>query len=106
MGYSCLCGTGNHCDNHCQVPAEAQHQNTLAIRLRRYFPIVLALTTLCAGAWIEREALLRGAADVWIVSDPITPADAVVVLGGGIDLEAIRSGQSLRKRSGKKGAAF
>lgn len=40
---------------------------------------------LCAGAWIEREALLRGAADLWIVSDPITPADAVVVLGGGTD---------------------
>ena len=47
---------------------------------------MLILATLCAGAWIEREALLRGAADLWIVSDPITPADAVVVLGGGIDV--------------------
>ena len=46
---------------------------------------MFVLATLCAGAWIEREALLRGAADLWIVSDPITSADAVVVLGGGID---------------------
>jgi uncharacterized SAM-binding protein YcdF (DUF218 family) len=45
---------------------------------------VFVLAALCAGAWIERETLLRGAADLWIVSDPITPADAVVVLGGGI----------------------
>jgi uncharacterized SAM-binding protein YcdF (DUF218 family) len=56
-----------------------------AIRLPRCFLILLVLATLSAGAWIEREALLRGAADVWIVSDPITPADAVVVLGGGLD---------------------
>jgi uncharacterized SAM-binding protein YcdF (DUF218 family) len=47
---------------------------------------VLVLATLCAAAWIEREALLRGAADLWIVSDPVTPADAVVVLGGGVDV--------------------
>jgi hypothetical protein len=55
-------------------------------RWRRCFAIGLALASLCAAAWIEREALLRGAADLWIVSDPVTPADAVVVLGGGIDM--------------------
>jgi uncharacterized SAM-binding protein YcdF (DUF218 family) len=57
-----------------------------AARWRHCFAIVLVLVTLCGGAWIEREALLRGAANLWIVSDPITPADAVVVLGGGIDI--------------------
>jgi uncharacterized SAM-binding protein YcdF (DUF218 family) len=56
-----------------------------ATGLRRRFATVLLLASLCAGAWIEREALLRGAADLWIVSDPITAADAVVVLGGGIE---------------------
>jgi uncharacterized SAM-binding protein YcdF (DUF218 family) len=55
-------------------------------RWHRYFAIVFVLITLSAGAWIEREALLRGSADLWIVSDPITPADAVVVLGGGLDV--------------------
>ena len=57
-----------------------------ATRWRRCFAIMLVLASLCAGAWIEREVLLRGAAGLWIVSDPITPADAVVVLGGGIDI--------------------
>jgi hypothetical protein len=53
---------------------------------RRYLVFVFLLTTLGAGAWLERVALLRGAADLWVVSDPITPADAVVVLGGGADM--------------------
>ena len=69
---------------HSQVPAKTKRQGLLATRLRRYFAIVLVLATLCAGAWIEREGLLRSAAKLWIVSDPITPADAVVVLGGQI----------------------
>src|SRR5262249_50036177 len=32
--------------------------------------------------WLERESLLTEAADLWIVSDPLTHADAIVVLGG------------------------
>ena len=55
-------------------------------RLRRYLVFGLLLAALGAGAWFERIALLQGAADLWIVSDPITPADAVVVLGGGADV--------------------
>ena len=31
-----------------------------------------------------REPLLREAADLWIISDPISRADAIVVLGGGL----------------------
>ena len=52
--------------------------------LRRPLAIVVMLTLLFAGMWLERESLLRSAADLWIVSDPITPGDAVVVLGGGL----------------------
>jgi hypothetical protein len=36
-------------------------------------------------AWLERQPLLRNAADLWIISDPVTHADAAVVLGGGLD---------------------
>jgi hypothetical protein len=52
--------------------------------LRRPLTIVLMLTFLFVGMWHWRESLLRRAADLWIVSDPVTPADAVVVLGGGL----------------------
>ena len=55
-------------------------------RLRQFFVFALILTALGSGAWLERNALLQGAADLWVVSDPITPADAVVVLGGGADV--------------------
>jgi uncharacterized SAM-binding protein YcdF (DUF218 family) len=72
--------------NQSQVLARTAGQGARATRLRQYFAIVVVLATLCAGAWIERDALLRGSADLWVVSDPITPADAVVVLGGGIDM--------------------
>jgi uncharacterized SAM-binding protein YcdF (DUF218 family) len=36
------------------------------------------------GAWADREWLLRSTADLWIVSDPLGPADAVAVFGGGV----------------------
>jgi uncharacterized SAM-binding protein YcdF (DUF218 family) len=36
------------------------------------------------GAWADREWLLRSLADLWIVSDPLGPADAVAVFGGGL----------------------
>src|SRR5258708_4317123 len=71
--------------NQSQVLAATTGEGARAKRLRRYFAIVLVLITLCAGVWTEREVLLRSAADLWIVSDTITPADAVVVLGGGIN---------------------
>jgi uncharacterized SAM-binding protein YcdF (DUF218 family) len=68
------------------VSARREAQSAWAARFRHCFALALVLAILCAAAWIERETLLRGAADLWIVSDPITPADAVVVLGGGIDM--------------------
>ena len=62
--------------------------NCLAVELRalRYaLTIALLLVGLGAGAWLKREALLRGLTDLWIVSDPVTRGDAVVVLGGGLE---------------------
>jgi hypothetical protein len=59
---------------------------TWAHRLRQIFVFALLLAALGSGAWLGRNALLQGAADLWVVSDPIAPADAVVVLGGGADV--------------------
>src|SRR5438309_3931786 len=53
-------------------------------RLRRLTMILLLLVVSCAWAWIQRDSLLQGVADLWIVSDSVTHADAVVVLGGGL----------------------
>jgi uncharacterized SAM-binding protein YcdF (DUF218 family) len=65
--------------------------------LRRFLAIVLLLTGLGVGAWLEREAILQGSADLWIVSDPVTPGDAVVVLGGGLDLRPFVAADLYRK---------
>ena len=56
--------------------------------LRRRTVISLALLlvfgTVYTAGWINGEKLLRGAAMIWIDSDPEGPADAAIVLGGGI----------------------
>ena len=43
------------------------------------------LAALAVTAWYGRALLLRSAADFWIVSDPLAPADAVAVFGGGLE---------------------
>jgi uncharacterized SAM-binding protein YcdF (DUF218 family) len=40
------------------------------------------LASVAIAAWLGREPLLRCAASLWIVSDPVTRADAIVILGG------------------------
>ena len=65
--------------------------------LRRFLAIALLLTGLGVGAWLERAALLQGSADLWIVSDPVTPGDTVVVLGGGLDLRPFVAADLYRK---------
>jgi uncharacterized SAM-binding protein YcdF (DUF218 family) len=46
----------------------------------------LVLFGLGECAWVARAPLLRGLADVWVISDEVTHADAVAVLGGGLDV--------------------
>jgi hypothetical protein len=41
------------------------------------------LAAVGAVAWLGRDALARGLTDLWIVSDPLTPGDAIVLLGRG-----------------------
>jgi uncharacterized SAM-binding protein YcdF (DUF218 family) len=47
--------------------------------------------------WLERTTLLQGTADLWVISDPITPADAAVVLGGGYDVRPVAAAELYAK---------
>jgi uncharacterized SAM-binding protein YcdF (DUF218 family) len=53
--------------------------------LRHLGVAILVLLGLVGIAWFERVPLLRGAANLWIISDQATHADSVVVLGGGLE---------------------
>jgi uncharacterized SAM-binding protein YcdF (DUF218 family) len=46
--------------------------------------VLAGIAALGIGTWTSRQWLLRSAADLWIVSDPLGPADAVAVFGGGL----------------------
>jgi uncharacterized SAM-binding protein YcdF (DUF218 family) len=45
----------------------------------------LAIAGIGASMWFNHEVLLRYAAEQWVVSDDIHPADAIVILGGGVN---------------------
>jgi hypothetical protein len=51
---------------------------------RRLAIAMFVLAAVMAGGWLLREPVLVGAANLWIVSDPVSRADAIVVLGGGL----------------------
>jgi uncharacterized SAM-binding protein YcdF (DUF218 family) len=52
--------------------------------LRRPLIGMFVLATVVAGGWLLREPVFLGATDLWIVSDPVSRADAIVVLWGGL----------------------
>jgi uncharacterized SAM-binding protein YcdF (DUF218 family) len=54
-------------------------------RWQRFVWLALGLFGFAAGVWVGREPLLRGTAELWIVSDTIGPSDVVAVLGGGLE---------------------
>src|SRR5689334_20408445 len=60
----------------------------LMISPRRFKYLYITLASLlvlgCAGWW-WRAPLLRGVAHLWIVADAPAKADAIVILGGGLD---------------------
>jgi len=46
---------------------------------------LLILMVLTATGYVFRAPLLRGVARVWVVNDPLSRADVIVVLGGGME---------------------
>src|SRR5262249_47075797 len=73
---------------HARIPkASPDSRRAVGLRsVRRLAAAVLIIAALAGLAWAQRAPLLRKAADLWTVSDPITPADVAVVLGGGLDV--------------------
>lgn len=53
--------------------------------LKRLLAALLVLCVLLIALFIFRVPLLRGAAGAWVVNQPMTKADVIVVLGGGLE---------------------
>ena len=68
-----------------------------AIAWRGVLALLASIAVLCVAAWFGREPLLRSAADLWIVSDQAVRADAVVVLGGGIEIRPFAAAEYYRQ---------
>jgi uncharacterized SAM-binding protein YcdF (DUF218 family) len=68
------------------MPEAEKHARPPRKRWRRAM-IGLAIVALAVGvAWLEHEPMLRHIAGCWAVSDELAHADAIVVLGGDIDV--------------------
>ena len=82
---------------HDSAPLRLLRQSHRASGMRRLATAVLVVICLCIGTWIERDPLLRDMADLWIVSDAVTHADAAVVLGGGLQVRPFAAADLYRR---------
>jgi uncharacterized SAM-binding protein YcdF (DUF218 family) len=64
---------------------------------KRALVIFSLLAAFCAAVWFGRETLLRGAAELWVVSDTVAPADAVAIFGGGLGVRPFAAAEYYKK---------
>jgi uncharacterized SAM-binding protein YcdF (DUF218 family) len=69
---------------------------TKSFRRRGGVFVAVALLALSAG-WLARVRILQGTARAWVVSDSIAPADAIVVLGGGLETRPFAAADLYKK---------
>ena len=86
--------------------AEEIHPTTyVASRSRvpkRALVTLLLLASVCASVWYSRATLLRGAAELWVVSDPLVQTDAVAIFGGGLGVRPFAAADYYKEGLTKK----
>jgi hypothetical protein len=58
---------------------------------------VLFLFGILGATWLSRVPLLRVLPDLWATSDPVGPAEAVAVLGGGLETRPVAAADYYRR---------
>ena len=59
--------------------------------------VLLLVAAVMTACWVNRISVLRSAAAYWIVSDPEGPADAVAILGGGLETRPFAAAEYYRE---------
>jgi uncharacterized SAM-binding protein YcdF (DUF218 family) len=77
------------------VSGSPPHRST-TFRLRAGAFVAALLLAMLAG-WLARIQILQGAARAWVVSDSIVPADAIAVLGGGLETRPFAAAELYKK---------
>src|ERR1700676_3844550 len=75
-------------------PAVPRPRSTMR---RMLLALAACIAVLALWVWLKPDALLRSAADLWIVSDEPGPADAVAVFGGGLEYRPFAAADYYRR---------
>src|SRR5262245_13068008 len=73
-----------------------------AIRHYRWWLVTILVVLALAAAWTARAPILRAVADVWVVSDPLDRAEAIVVLAGRIDVRPFAAADLYKRQFAPK----
>ena len=60
-----------------------------------------AITVVAIGLWAVCPVLLRSLAKLWVSTDGLESADAIVVLGGGLDIRPAAAAELYKQRTAK-----
>lgn len=71
-------------------------------RLRRWCFALAAFACVIVALWLFRAPLLRRAASAWIVDQPIEPAGAVALIGGGMPTPVYEAAELYRRGVARK----
>jgi uncharacterized SAM-binding protein YcdF (DUF218 family) len=82
---------------HFSADVRALHIRSSMFRfVRRAVGAALIAIFLLAIGWFFRAPLLTWIAERWIITDPLSPADAIVVLGGGLQTRPFEAARLYR----------
>jgi uncharacterized SAM-binding protein YcdF (DUF218 family) len=74
---------------------------TKSFRFKASVFFAVLLLALSAG-WLAHVHILQGTARAWVVSDTIVPADAIAVLGGGLETRPFAAADLYKKRMARQ----
>jgi uncharacterized SAM-binding protein YcdF (DUF218 family) len=64
---------------------------------RRFLGLLAVMLVVVVSCWVFRQTLLQGLAEAWEVDSPLEKADAILVLGGGVDVRPFEAARLFKE---------